>query len=173
MLIAVIRGVYITSLQAHQFEFLRLRGFETAGSVNVDDAGGAGELGREDAASSPVAAGEGTNPAPSVVERTTPVQANPTEVHAEAEEEEEEGDEEEDAGGVPFAAGRTDESCDVFSGRWVRDETSRPHYTEEGCPFISSQMRCLAHGRPEKAYQFWRWQPHGCSLPRYVNERSL
>nr|XP_010921023.1 protein trichome birefringence-like 33 [Elaeis guineensis] len=83
---------------------------------------------------------------------------------------EEEGAEElegENHGGVPFAVGRTEEGCDVFSGKWVYDEVSRPHYTEKQCRFISAQMKCQAFGRPDKAYQHWRWQPHGCSLPSF------
>lgn len=74
----------------------------------------------------------------------------------------------ENHGGVPFAVGRTEDGCDVFSGKWVYDEFSRPHYTEKQCRFISPQMKCQAFGRPDDAYQHWRWQPHGCSLPRYA-----
>ncbi|KAG1339025.1 putative protein ESKIMO 1 [Cocos nucifera] len=87
----------------------------------------------------------------------------------------EEGAEElegENHGGVPFAVGRTEEGCDVFSGKWVYDEVSRPHYTEKQCRFISPQMKCQAFGRPDKAYQHWRWQPHGCSLPRRRSRRG-
>ncbi|XP_038980257.1 protein trichome birefringence-like 33 isoform X2 [Phoenix dactylifera] len=69
--------------------------------------------------------------------------------------------------GMPFAVGRTEEGCDVFDGRWVYDEVSRPHYGEHECRYISAQARCQAYGRPDKAYQRWRWQPHGCSLPSF------
>ncbi|XP_038980254.1 protein trichome birefringence-like 32 isoform X2 [Phoenix dactylifera] len=68
--------------------------------------------------------------------------------------------------GVPFAIGRMEEGCDLFSGEWVYDE-ARPHYRERECRFISSQFTCQAHGRPDRLYQHWRWQPHGCSLPRF------
>ncbi|GLT31516.1 hypothetical protein SLA2020_062490 [Shorea laevis] len=68
---------------------------------------------------------------------------------------------------LPFAVGRTEEGCDVFSGRWVRDELNRPLYEESECPYIQPQLTCQEHGRPEKEYQHWRWQPHGCSLPRF------
>ncbi|KAI3945142.1 hypothetical protein MKW92_040221 [Papaver armeniacum] len=34
------------------------------------------------------------------------------------------------------------------------------------CPYIQ-QFSCQAHGRPDKDYQFWKWQPHGCSLPSF------
>jgi len=55
--------------------------------------------------------------------------------------------------------------CDVFQGRWVRDELTRPLYEESDCPYIQPQLTCQEHGRPEKEYQRWRWQPHGCDLP--------
>lgn len=68
---------------------------------------------------------------------------------------------------LPFAFGKTEESCDVFSGKWVWDE-SRPLYEESECPYIQPQLTCLEHGRPETKYQNWRWQPNGCDLPRYA-----
>lgn len=59
------------------------------------------------------------------------------------------------------------EGCDVFSGKWVRDNSSRrPLYQEQDCPFLPPQVTCQEHGRPDRDYQFWRWQPHACSLPR-------
>ncbi|KAK9168037.1 hypothetical protein Syun_000177 [Stephania yunnanensis] len=59
------------------------------------------------------------------------------------------------------------EECDVFSGKWVRDESTRPSYEEWECPYIQPQLTCQEHGRPERLYQSWRWQPHACSLPRF------
>lgn len=67
---------------------------------------------------------------------------------------------------VPFAVGKTEEGCDIFSGRWVWDEVSRPLYEESECPYIQPQLTCQEHGRPDKDYQHWRWQPHGCDLPK-------
>lgn len=69
--------------------------------------------------------------------------------------------------GDQVAAEVVEGECDVFSGRWVNDELNLPLYQEEECPYIQPQLTCQAHGRPEKAYQFRRWQPHGCSLPRF------
>ncbi|KAG1339023.1 protein trichome birefringence-like 33 [Cocos nucifera] len=69
--------------------------------------------------------------------------------------------------GMPFAVGRTEEGCDVFDGKWVYDEVSRPHYAEDECRYISAQTRCQAYGRPDEAYQHWRWKPHSCSLPSF------
>ncbi|OMO50049.1 hypothetical protein CCACVL1_30684 [Corchorus capsularis] len=68
---------------------------------------------------------------------------------------------------LPFAIGKGEEgSCDIFSGRWVRDELTRPLYDESECPYIQPQLTCQEHGRPDTDYQKWRWQPHGCDLPR-------
>ncbi|KAK6932971.1 PC-Esterase [Dillenia turbinata] len=68
---------------------------------------------------------------------------------------------------LPFAIGKTKEGCDVFGGGWVRDELNRPLYEESECPYIQPQITCQAHGRPDREYQYWRWQPHGCSLPSF------
>ncbi|OAY83531.1 Protein trichome birefringence-like 33 [Ananas comosus] len=57
--------------------------------------------------------------------------------------------------------------CNVFEGKWVYDEAARPLYQEEECPYIQPQLTCQEHGRPERRYQHWRWQPHGCSLPSF------
>ncbi|KMS99468.1 hypothetical protein BVRB_2g044650 [Beta vulgaris subsp. vulgaris] len=68
---------------------------------------------------------------------------------------------------LPFAVGKTPEECDIFSGKWVRDEEDKPLYEESECPYIQPQLTCQEHGRPDKDYQFWRWQPHGCDLPKF------
>ncbi|XP_023542931.1 protein trichome birefringence-like 33 isoform X2 [Cucurbita pepo subsp. pepo] len=69
---------------------------------------------------------------------------------------------------LPFAIGKLkEEGCDVFSGRWVRDEVTRPLYDESDCPYIQPQLTCQEHGRPDRSYQYWRWQPHGCDLPSF------
>ncbi|XP_075084154.1 protein trichome birefringence-like 33 [Nicotiana tabacum] len=67
---------------------------------------------------------------------------------------------------LPFAIGEREEGCDVFKGRWVW-EKSRPLYEEYECPYIQPQLTCQEHGRPDKDYQHWRWQPHACSLPSF------
>uniref|UniRef100_A0A5B6Z6I6 Putative Trichome birefringence-like 33 isoform 1 n=1 Tax=Davidia involucrata TaxID=16924 RepID=A0A5B6Z6I6_DAVIN len=68
---------------------------------------------------------------------------------------------------LPFSIGESEKGCDVFSGKWVRDESTRPLYEESDCPYIQPQLTCQEHGRPDKDYQYWRWQPHGCSLPSF------
>ncbi|KAL9659753.1 hypothetical protein QQ045_024562 [Rhodiola kirilowii] len=70
-------------------------------------------------------------------------------------------------GKLPFALRETEESCDVFSGKWVRDEVNRPLYEEHECPYIQPQLTCQAQGRPDKEYRFWRWQPNQCDLPSF------
>ncbi|KAK5795680.1 CAS1 domain-containing 1 [Gossypium arboreum] len=66
-----------------------------------------------------------------------------------------------------FAVEESEERCDIFSGKWVKDELTRPHYDESECPYIQPQLTCRTHGRPDTEYQKWRWQPHGCDLPRF------
>ncbi|KAA8534023.1 hypothetical protein F0562_031540 [Nyssa sinensis] len=68
---------------------------------------------------------------------------------------------------LPFSIGETPKGCDVFSGKWVWDDSTRPLYEEADCPYIQPQLTCQEHGRPDKNYQYWRWQPHGCSLPSF------
>ncbi|CAA0834431.1 Protein trichome birefringence-like 33 [Striga hermonthica] len=68
---------------------------------------------------------------------------------------------------LAFAIGETKENCDVFTGRWVWDPAGRPLYEEAECPYIQPQLTCQEHGRPDKDYRHWRWQPSGCSLPSF------
>ncbi|KAF3794426.1 trichome birefringence-like 33 protein [Nymphaea thermarum] len=68
---------------------------------------------------------------------------------------------------VPFSIGKTEDGCNLFAGNWVKDEAFHPNYQEHECPYIQPQLTCKEHGRPDSDYQHWRWQPHGCSLPRF------
>ncbi|CAA0830574.1 Protein trichome birefringence-like 35 [Striga hermonthica] len=64
--------------------------------------------------------------------------------------------------------GRTEvESCNIFLGKWVFHNISYPLYNESDCPYMSDQLACGKHGRPDLQYQFWRWQPQGCNLKRW------
>lgn len=58
--------------------------------------------------------------------------------------------------------------CDITDGKWVYDPKTYPLYNEDRCPFLSDQVVCLKNGRPDSGYQHWRWQPRGCTLPRYL-----
>lgn len=59
--------------------------------------------------------------------------------------------------------------CDLFSGRWVYDSTSYPLYNEQQCfSFLHDDLACQTFGRKDLKYLHWRWQPHGCDLPRSV-----
>ncbi|XP_031484944.1 protein trichome birefringence-like 35 [Nymphaea colorata] len=68
-----------------------------------------------------------------------------------------------------FADQRPEDSntCDLFSGKWVFDNASYPLYSERDCPYMSDQLACRKHGRPDSVYQNWRWQPHKCNLKRW------
>ncbi|KAF9589908.1 hypothetical protein IFM89_029524 [Coptis chinensis] len=57
--------------------------------------------------------------------------------------------------------------CDIFYGRWVLDDETRPLYEEKSCPYLAKQVTCQRNGRPDSLYQNWRWEPNGCTLPRF------
>ncbi|QCD90654.1 protein trichome birefringence-like 2 [Vigna unguiculata] len=56
------------------------------------------------------------------------------------------------------------EECDIFDGKWVRDE-SKPYYPLGSCPLIDRDFDCHLNGRPDNEYVKWRWQPNGCDIP--------
>ncbi|KAL5729930.1 Protein trichome birefringence-like 31 [Ranunculus cassubicifolius] len=63
--------------------------------------------------------------------------------------------------------------CNIFDGKWVFDNTSRPLYKEENCPILAKQVTCQGNGRPDSLYQNWRWEPNGCTLPRFNANKIL
>uniref|UniRef100_A0A0E0KSL8 Uncharacterized protein n=1 Tax=Oryza punctata TaxID=4537 RepID=A0A0E0KSL8_ORYPU len=60
--------------------------------------------------------------------------------------------------------------CDVFSGGWVRDddEGGYPFYPPGSCPHIDDDFNCHKNGRADTGFLRWRWQPHGCDIPRII-----
>ncbi|PPD70897.1 hypothetical protein GOBAR_DD32223 [Gossypium barbadense] len=58
------------------------------------------------------------------------------------------------------------EKCDLFDGRWVKDDHSKPYYRPGSCPYIDKDFDCQRNGRPDKGYIKWKWQPNGCNLKR-------
>jgi hypothetical protein len=52
-------------------------------------------------------------------------------------------------------------ACNLTRGRWVRDPTARPHYTNATCAFIEGYQNCMKHGKPSMEFLRWRWQPDG------------
>uniref|UniRef100_A0A0D9W6Y4 Uncharacterized protein n=1 Tax=Leersia perrieri TaxID=77586 RepID=A0A0D9W6Y4_9ORYZ len=62
--------------------------------------------------------------------------------------------------------------CDVFSGGWVRDDGGGdgdggyPFYPPGSCPHIDDDFNCHKNGRTDTGFLKWRWQPHGCDIPR-------
>ncbi|CAA0833710.1 Protein trichome birefringence-like 2 [Striga hermonthica] len=64
------------------------------------------------------------------------------------------------------ASSRSFKNCDVFDGRWVRDDTM-PYYPPGSCPYIDRDFDCHANGRPDDEYVRWRWQPYDCEIPRF------
>ncbi|KAJ4969855.1 hypothetical protein NE237_002954 [Protea cynaroides] len=59
------------------------------------------------------------------------------------------------------------DQCNIFSGKWVFDNSSYPLYSERQCTYMSDQVACEKFGRKDLSYQNWRWQPHQCDLPRF------
>ncbi|KAJ8758958.1 hypothetical protein K2173_003196 [Erythroxylum novogranatense] len=58
------------------------------------------------------------------------------------------------------------ETCDIFDGRWVRDD-SKPYYPAGSCPHIDRDFDCHSNGRPDQEFVKWMWQPNGCNIPSF------
>ncbi|CAA0818298.1 Protein ALTERED XYLOGLUCAN 4 [Striga hermonthica] len=40
-------------------------------------------------------------------------------------------------------------------------------YNGTTCDTIKYGQKCMAHGRPDTDYLYWRWKPENCNLPRF------
>ncbi|XP_057774569.1 protein trichome birefringence-like 2 [Salvia miltiorrhiza] len=67
---------------------------------------------------------------------------------------------------APAASDRSYKNCDIFNGRWVRDN-AEPYYPPGSCPYIDRDFDCHLNGRPDSEYIKWRWQPYDCDIPRF------
>ncbi|TVU27479.1 hypothetical protein EJB05_30093 [Eragrostis curvula] len=65
------------------------------------------------------------------------------------------------------------DECNWSTGRWVYDNVSRPLYSGLECAFIFPEVACDKYGRKDVMYQHWKWQPHGCDLPRFNATKLL
>lgn len=57
-------------------------------------------------------------------------------------------------------------ACDYTDGKWVEDNLG-PLYNDTSCGTIKQGQNCIAHGRPDLGYLYWRWKPNRCNLPRF------
>ncbi|PUZ61517.1 hypothetical protein GQ55_4G282300 [Panicum hallii var. hallii] len=62
--------------------------------------------------------------------------------------------------------------CDYFDGEWVPDARP-PLYNGTSCGTIKDGQNCMAHGRPDTGYLYWRWRPRRCDLPAFSPEAFL
>ncbi|XP_072979348.1 xyloglucan O-acetyltransferase 1-like [Typha angustifolia] len=56
--------------------------------------------------------------------------------------------------------------CDYSNGEWIQD-SSGPRYNGTSCKTIKDGQNCMAHGRPDTDYLYWRWRPKQCELPPF------
>ncbi|ERN02736.1 protein trichome birefringence-like 2 [Amborella trichopoda] len=54
--------------------------------------------------------------------------------------------------------------CDVFAGKWVKDET-KPYYPAGSCAYVDEAFDCHRNKRPDFEYEKWRWKPDDCDIP--------
>uniref|UniRef100_A0A0E0M6G2 Uncharacterized protein n=1 Tax=Oryza punctata TaxID=4537 RepID=A0A0E0M6G2_ORYPU len=66
--------------------------------------------------------------------------------------------------GIPHPSDAGD--CSFSDGKWVRDAAAVTAYRED-CPFLDPGFQCIRNGRSNSSFRNWRWQPHGCQLPKF------
>ncbi|KAE9613408.1 putative PMR5 domain, PC-Esterase [Lupinus albus] len=67
-----------------------------------------------------------------------------------------------------------DYSCDYSDGKWVQDKRG-PLYNESTSSKIKikKSQNCIANGRPDSDYLYWKWKPSQCNLPRFEPQTFL
>ncbi|CAI5457635.1 unnamed protein product [Closterium sp. Yama58-4] len=60
-----------------------------------------------------------------------------------------------------------DATCDLWEGKWVYEPEMYPLWKTGSCPWVETGFECEALGRHDTDYMKFRWQPHGCNLPRF------
>ncbi|GFP99627.1 protein trichome birefringence-like 4 [Phtheirospermum japonicum] len=65
------------------------------------------------------------------------------------------------------------DSCDVFDGHWVADESFGPVYEPGSCPFVDDSFNCFKNGRPDSDYLRLKWKPRACEIPRFDGLKML
>jgi len=70
-----------------------------------------------------------------------------------------------DSGSMKKTMVEFNDKCNIFNGRWVRDERE-PFYPAGSCPYIDIDFDCHKNGRPDDGFLRWRWQSNDCDIPR-------
>lgn len=62
-------------------------------------------------------------------------------------------------------------TCDLSNGTWVR-YYGGTIYTNTTCELLPDNLNCVKYGK-DRDFVKWRWQPHGCHLPRFDPKQFL
>ncbi|XP_074286687.1 xyloglucan O-acetyltransferase 3 [Silene latifolia] len=65
-----------------------------------------------------------------------------------------------------------DDNCELFKGTWVPD-LNVSHYTSTSCTTIPDSKNCFKHGRKDKDFLNWRWNPQSCELSKFDPKEFL
>ncbi|XP_004502134.1 protein trichome birefringence-like 4 [Cicer arietinum] len=67
----------------------------------------------------------------------------------------------------------TNNSCDIFDGSWIQDDSLEPIYQHGSCPFLDDAFNCFKNRRSDFEFLKYRWKPHGCEIPRFDGLKML